>query len=54
MNLNLQTLAAALVLCGGTPPVLAQGLGGPSSVEAELEPGDGLTDPQFRSDFPAT
>ncbi len=30
----------------------AQGLGGPSSVQAELEPGDGLTDPQFRSDFP--
>lgn len=30
----------------------AQGLGGPSSVQADLEPGDGLTDPQFRSDFP--
>ena len=25
------------------------GLGGPSSVRADLEPGDGLTDPQFRS-----
>ncbi len=31
---------------------LAQGLSGPSSVEADLEPGDGLTDPQYRSDFP--
>lgn len=30
----------------------AQGLSGPSSVQADLEPGDGLTDPQFRSDFP--
>ena len=33
-------------------PAVAQGLGGPSSVQADLEPGDGLTDPQFRSDFP--
>ncbi|MEP1929888.1 MAG: hypothetical protein ABJJ37_01250, partial [Roseibium sp.] len=32
--------------------VRAQGLSGPSSVQADLEPGDGLTDPQFRSDFP--
>jgi porin len=30
----------------------AQGLSGPSSAEADLEPGDGLTDPQYRSDFP--
>ncbi|MVO17602.1 carbohydrate porin [Parasedimentitalea huanghaiensis] len=30
----------------------AQGLGGPSSVQADLTPGDGLTDPQYRSDFP--
>ncbi|MGI9514193.1 MAG: carbohydrate porin, partial [Anderseniella sp.] len=35
-------------------PALAQtsgstGLGGPSSVQGELQPGDGLTDPQFRS-----
>ena len=52
MKLNLHTVAAALILCGGASPVLAQGLGGPSSVEAELEPRDGLTDPQFRSDFP--
>ncbi|MGI9365901.1 MAG: carbohydrate porin [Rhizobiaceae bacterium] len=28
------------------------GLNGPSSVEADLTPGDGLTDPQYRSDFP--
>lgn len=27
-------------------------LSGPSSVQADLTPGDGLTDPQFRSDFP--
>lgn len=33
-------------------PAIAQGLGGPSSVQGDLEPGDGLTDPQFRSDFP--
>ncbi|WP_425045222.1 carbohydrate porin [Primorskyibacter sp. S87] len=35
-------------------PALAQtgGLSGPSSVEADLTPGDGLTDPQFRSTFP--
>lgn len=30
----------------------AQGLSGPSSVEADLTPGDGLSDPQYRSDFP--
>ncbi|WP_424989511.1 carbohydrate porin [Fluviibacterium sp. S390] len=29
-----------------------QGLSGPSSVEADLTPGDGLTDPQPRTDFP--
>lgn len=28
------------------------GLAGPSSAQADLKPGDGLTDPQFRSDFP--
>jgi porin len=28
---------------------MAGGLGGPSSVQADLTPGDGLTDPQFRS-----
>lgn len=33
-------------------PAIAQGLGGPSSVEADLTPGDGLTDPTFRFDFP--
>lgn len=42
---------ASLVLA---TPLAAQdgGLSGPSSVAAELQPGDGLTDPQFRSDFP--
>ncbi|AEI93114.1 carbohydrate porin [Roseobacter litoralis] len=39
----------AVLLSG---PAFAQGLGGPSSVQADLQPGDGLTDPQFRSDFP--
>ena len=34
------------------PMTVAQGLGGPSSVQESLTPGDGLTDPQFRSDFP--
>jgi porin len=29
-----------------------QGLAGPSSVEADLTPGDGLTDRQLRTDFP--
>ncbi len=28
------------------------GLSGPSSVQGDLQEGDGLTDPQFRSDFP--
>lgn len=30
----------------------AEGLSGPSSTAAALAPGDGLTDPQYRSDFP--
>lgn len=30
----------------------AQGLSGPSSVQADLDPGDGLSDPQFRLNFP--
>lgn len=38
-----------LMVTGG---VAAQSLAGPSSVQADLEPGDGLSDPQFRSDFP--
>lgn len=33
-------------------PTLADGLSGPSSTAADLTPGDGLTDPQFRSEFP--
>ena len=32
--------------------VAQQDLSGPSSVAADLNPGDGLTDPQPRSDFP--
>ncbi|WP_171234855.1 carbohydrate porin [Ruegeria sp. HKCCA6837] len=44
-------LLAALVIASAGA-VSAQGLSGPSSVGADLEPGDGLTDPQYRSDFP--
>ncbi|WP_171169061.1 carbohydrate porin [Ruegeria sp. HKCCA0370] len=43
-------VAALSIACAGTAS--AQGLSGPSSVEAELKPGDGLTDPQYRSEFP--
>ena len=47
----IRLLVAALgIAFAGTAS--AQGLSGPSSVEADLEPGDGLTDPQYRSDFP--
>ncbi|MFC3613390.1 porin [Lutimaribacter marinistellae] len=37
---------------GTTAQAELSGLSGPSSVAAELMPRDGLTDPQFRSDFP--
>ena len=50
MTIHFSTLAFLFCLVSGS--ALAQGLGGPSSVSAELEPGDGLTDPQYRSDFP--
>ncbi|SLN13521.1 Carbohydrate-selective porin, OprB family [Roseovarius albus] len=44
---------AVVAICFLFPgATVAQGLGGPSSVRADLEPGDGLTDPQYRSDFP--
>ncbi len=49
---NLKSIVAVLVLCGLTAPLAAQGLSGPSSVEADLDTGDGLSDPQLRSDFP--
>ncbi len=45
-------ITSLAVCCSLGSATLAQGLGGPSSVQADLEPGDGLTDPQFRSDFP--
>lgn len=46
-------ILTASALCAALPSaMLAQGLSGPSSVATDLEPGDGLTDPQFRSDFP--
>ncbi|KIC47241.1 porin [Ruegeria sp. ANG-S4] len=47
----IRPLIAALVIAL-SGPASAQGLSGPSSVEADLEPGDGLTDPQYRSNFP--
>ncbi|MEX0276937.1 MAG: carbohydrate porin [Ruegeria sp.] len=43
-------IAALIIALSGSAS--AQGLSGPSSVEADLEPGDGLTDPQYRSNFP--
>ncbi len=54
--LRQSVLATALIAQAGwvSGPVWAQegGLSGPSSVEADLQPGDGVTDPQFRSEFP--
>jgi porin len=47
-----QLFVSLFVICVLASSATAQGLGGPSSTEAELQPGDGLTDPQFRSDFP--
>lgn len=47
-----KSLVLAFLIFGLASPAFSQGLGGPSSVQADLEPGDGLTDPQFRSDFP--
>jgi porin len=49
------SLAPCLVLClfCGATASAQGGLSGPSSVAADLKPGDGLTDPQFRSNFPA-
>lgn len=50
-----QIAPAALLACIVAllpEPTAAEGLSGPSSVAADLQPGDGLTDPQFRSDFP--
>ena len=44
--------AFAFALLFSANVLSAEGLGGPSSVAADLQPGDGLSDPQFRSDFP--
>ncbi|SFK65519.1 carbohydrate porin [Shimia haliotis] len=51
---SLFTLLAGIVTLWSPIWAVAQtqGLSGPSSVAADLMPGDGLTDPQFRSDFP--
>lgn len=46
-----KTFVLGATLSGLAFPAFAQSLGGPSSVQAELEPGDGLTDPQFRSNM---
>ncbi len=48
----IRLLGVSLVFMACGTAAMAQGLSGPSSVGAELEPGDGLTDPQYRSDFP--
>ncbi len=48
----IRLLGASLAFMACGTAAMAQGLSGPSSVGAELEPGDGLTDPQHRSDFP--
>ncbi|MFA3917765.1 carbohydrate porin [Ruegeria hyattellae] len=48
----IRPLIAALLSLAWACSAVAQGLSGPSSVESELEPGDGLSDPQYRSDFP--
>ncbi|PYG25644.1 carbohydrate porin [Pelagimonas varians] len=50
-NQIVRLLAAAFMSLTATGAVAQQGLSGPSSVEADLT-GDGLTDPQIRSDFP--
>ncbi len=47
-----KTIVVVLLSLSWVTRAVAQGLSGPSSVEADLEPGDGLTDPQYRSDFP--
>ncbi len=47
-----KSIVAVLLSLSWVTGAAAQGLSGPSSVEADLEPGDGLTDPQYRSDFP--
>ncbi|WP_282169705.1 carbohydrate porin [Ruegeria atlantica] len=47
--IRLLVTALSIAIAGAAS---AQGLSGPSSVEADLKPGDGLTDPQYRSDFP--
>lgn len=49
---KLYGLLLVSLLAGAQTVEAQQGLSGPSSVQADLEPGDGLTDPQFRSDFP--
>ncbi|MFY0619519.1 carbohydrate porin [Shimia sp.] len=52
-GLVLRPLCVVALACLATPLVAQSGgLAGPSSVAADLETGDGLTDPQYRSDFP--
>ena len=51
-NSKLCSLLLVSLLASAQIAEAQQGLSGPSSVEADLVPGDGVTDPQFRSDFP--
>lgn len=52
MQNRISTSLAVLSLTCLPMAAWAQGLAGPSSVAAELSPGDGLIDPQPRTDFP--
>lgn len=48
----LRSIASAIAIVLSPAVSSAEGLSGPSSTLADLTPGDGLTDPQYRSDFP--
>ena len=48
----ISVIACAAILALLATSAWSQGLSGPSSTAADLQGGDGLTDPQYRSDFP--
>ncbi len=52
LKTSIGTLVAATLAVLPSLAHAQQGLAGPSSVAADLAPGDGLTDPQPRTDFP--
>lgn len=52
VGIVLTALAGVAWLFAFVTPAHAEGLSGPSSTAADLQPGDGLVDPQPRSDFP--